>query len=121
MSSISDTKSYLRRRRFSREFKAQVVAQCLEPGVSVSRIALNNDLNANLVRRWISEARQTGSHPSPAFVPLSLPAASPGSTKPGDKRSPIRIEIPRAGGPVVVEWPADQAQQCLALLRELLR
>lgn len=49
-----------RRRHFSREFKANVVASCLEPGVSVSRIALDNQLNANLLRRWIREAQQAG-------------------------------------------------------------
>ena len=27
----------------------------------------------------------------------------------------------RPGGPLVVEWPAEQAHQCLALLRELLQ
>lgn len=49
-----------RRRHFSREFKANIVAACLEPGVSVSRIALDNQLNANLLRRWIREAEQAG-------------------------------------------------------------
>lgn len=41
------------RRRFSPEFKASIVAQCRQPGVSVARIALDNDLNANLVRRGL--------------------------------------------------------------------
>tara|TARA_Y100001963_G_scaffold159634_1_gene264226 strand:+ start:1037 stop:1414 length:378 start_codon:yes stop_codon:yes gene_type:complete len=111
-----------RRRHFSREFKAQVVAACQEPGVSVSRIALDNQLNANLLRRWIREAEQSGKTTTPpAFMPLALPAASsPGERSPGQD-SCIRIEVPRAGGPVVVEWPAEQAHQCLALLRELLR
>lgn len=122
MSTLSVTKPYQQRRRFSREFKARIVAECQEPGASVSRIALDNGLNANMVRRWISEARRAGKHPSPAFVPLSLSAASApaGNTKSADKRSTIRIEIPRAAGPVVVEWPADQAHQCAALLRDLL-
>jgi len=49
MNNISATKPCQRRRRFSREFKAQIVAQCLEPGASVSRISLENGLNANMV------------------------------------------------------------------------
>ncbi|MAY09238.1 MAG: hypothetical protein CMI02_10795 [Oceanospirillaceae bacterium] len=115
-----------RRRHFSREFKAHIVAACLEPGVSVSRIALDNQLNANLLRRWIREAEQSGqTTTSPAFMPLALPAAStsaaPGKDRPADRHGHIRIEVPRAGGPVVVEWPAEQAHQCLALLRELLQ
>ena len=124
MNDLSVTKPYQRRRRFSREFKAQIIAQCLEPGASVSRISLDNGLNANMVRRWISEARRAGKTPTttPGFVPVNLPAATsaPGNPSVSDKRSTIRIEIPRAGGSVVVEWPAEQAPQCAALLRDLL-
>jgi transposase len=40
MTELSVTKPYQRRRRFSREFKAEIVAKCLEPGASVSRISL---------------------------------------------------------------------------------
>jgi len=120
MNDLSVTKPYQRRRRFSRDFKAQIVAQCLEPGASVSRISLDNGLNANMVRRWISEARRAPK--TPGFVPVNLPAATsaPGNPSVSDKRSTIRIEIPRAGGAVVVEWPAEQAHQCAALLRDLL-
>ena len=124
MNDLSVTKPYQRRRRFSREFKAQIVAQCLKPGASVSRISLDNGLNANMVRRWISEARRAPKTRTTTlgFVPVNLPAATsaPGNPSVSDKRSIIRIEIPRAGGAVVVEWPAEQAHQCAALLRDLL-
>ena len=120
MNEVSVTKPYQRRRRFSGEFKAQIVAQCLEPGASVSRISLDNGLNANMVRRWISEARRRSKAPAttPGFVPVNLPAAT--SARANRKRNTIRIEIPRTGGAVVVEWPAEQAHQCAALLRDLL-
>lgn len=120
MNDLSVTRPYQRRRRFSREFKAQIVAQCLEPGASVSRISLDNGLNANMVRRWISEARRADK--TPGFVPVNLPTVASGQSNQSvpDKRSTIRIEIPRAGGAVVVEWPAEQAHQCAALLRDLL-
>jgi len=124
MNELSVTKPYQRRRRFSREFKAEIVAQCQEPGASVSRIALDNGLNANMVRRWMSEAQRADKAPSktPGFVPVNLPAASSasGHQSASNKRSTIRIEIPRASGAVVVEWPAEQAHQCAALLRDLL-
>ena len=115
MNDLSVTKPRQRRRRFSREFKEGVVAQCLEPGASVSRIALDNGLNANMVRRWIREARWAPKTPAttPGFVPVNLAVAS-------DPRRSIRIEIPRAGGTMVVEWPLEQAHQCAALLRDLL-
>ena len=40
------------RRRHGAEFKAQVLADCDEPGASISGVALANGLNANLVRQW---------------------------------------------------------------------
>jgi transposase len=90
----------------------------------VSRISLDNGLNANMVRRWISEARRTPKTPTttPGFVPVNLPTVASASSNQlvRNKRSAIRIEIPRAGGAVVVEWPAEQAHQCAALLRDLL-
>tara|TARA_R110001599_G_scaffold160479_1_gene348252 strand:+ start:1567 stop:1944 length:378 start_codon:yes stop_codon:yes gene_type:complete len=124
MNELSVTKPYQRRRRFSREFKAEIVAKCLKPGASVSRISLDNGLNANMVRRWMSEAQRADKTPAtPQFVPVNMPAAapsSPGSRSDSGKRSTIRIEIPRASGAVVVEWPAEQAHHCAALLRDLL-
>ncbi len=44
MSNLSVTKPYQRRRRFSREFKAEIVAQWLEPCTSVSQISLDNGM-----------------------------------------------------------------------------
>lgn len=121
MNNVSVAKPSQSRRRFSREFKAEIVTQCQAPRASVSRISLDNGLNANMVRRWIKEAQRAGdvSSTSPAFVPVNLPAANAAPSP--DKRSTIRIEIPRADGPVVIEWPADQANQCVTLLRELLQ
>jgi transposase len=40
------------RRRHGAEFKAKVLAECDEPGASISGVALAHGLNANLVRQW---------------------------------------------------------------------
>jgi len=120
MNNVSATRPYRKRRRHAPEFKARLVAECHSPGASVSRIALDNDLNANQLRRWIRESKQDGRSLPPAFVPVRLPATDGHNTKAADKDRAIRIEIPRAGGSVVVEWPADQGQQCAAFLRELI-
>jgi transposase len=116
MNNLSVTRPYRKRRQYTSEFKAQLVAESQTPGASVSRVALDNDLNPNLLRRWIGESKQTGKGQSPAFVPISLPAATPVEKK----SSSSCIEIPRASDPIVVEWPVDQAHQCVALLRSLL-
>ena len=108
MSNLSVNKPYRPRRWHAPEFKARLVAECQKPGASVSRIALDNGLNANMLRRWINEVRRAGNESSttPAFVPVNLSAAATPVVK---KHRTIRIEVPRAGGLVVVEWPAEQS------------
>ncbi|MDP3032553.1 MAG: transposase [Rhodocyclaceae bacterium] len=40
------------------EAKRELVEACLEPGVSVARLALQHGVNANLLRTWIGRYRQ---------------------------------------------------------------
>ena len=120
-----------RRRRHSDEFKAEAVAACMQPGVSVSAIALARGVNANLLRYWLRNAEMkpaariaavpvatstavtTPSRPS--VVPMTLPAPAP--SPPQD----IRIELRRNATTVTVTWPTSAAPECAAWMRELLR
>jgi len=43
-----------RRRKHSAEFKAQVLAECRQPGASVAAVAIAHGLNPNVVRKWLS-------------------------------------------------------------------
>ena len=36
--------------------KAELVRSCMQPGVSVARMALQSGINANLLRRWITQS-----------------------------------------------------------------
>lgn len=85
------------RRRYDAASRDQLVAACLEPGVSVSRLALEHGVNANLVRKWMKKAKQD--RPLPvvsAFVPVQLAADTHApcagdrltKTEPLGKRSP---------------------------------
>ena len=86
-------------------------------------VALTRGLNANLLRRWVVEAEQTGSVPvsahrapvdgSSGFVPVPL-ISSPVELA-------IRIELRSSSGMVIVQWPVSAASECAALLRELTR
>jgi transposase len=60
------------RRRYDPASKDRLVAACLEPGVSVARLALEHGVNANLLRKWIRQRTE-----SPSFPPSSLPAFIP--------------------------------------------
>jgi len=43
------------RRSYTREFKIDVVAQCGRGDRSLAQVAMDNQINANLVRRWQKE------------------------------------------------------------------
>ena len=125
----------LRRRIHSAEFKAQVVAACCHPGVSIAAVAMANGINANLARRWIVSAEQSangGTHPVAGdrsgaqkltFLPLSLPTASSASPQP--QPSPdIRIDLRRGATSMAISWPVAAASDCAGWMctwmRELL-
>ncbi|QUP67397.1 transposase [Pseudomonas syringae Cit 7] len=40
------------RTSYPKPFKAQVVQECLQPGVSMASVALRHGINANLVRKY---------------------------------------------------------------------
>ena len=46
------------RRRYGTQFKAMVLAQCEEPGMSVAQVAMSHGINDNVVHRWRQLARQ---------------------------------------------------------------
>ena len=66
------------RRRHSAEFKAKLVDECRQPGMSVARVALDNGVNAKLLHQWIvsSRARDVGvaavSQVAESFVPVQI-------------------------------------------------
>ena len=64
------------RRRYDPASRDQLVAACLELGVSVSRLAREYNVNANLVRKWIKKALERRPSPSvSAFVPVQIASA----------------------------------------------
>ena len=124
-----------RRRRYTAEFKAEVVAACMRPGVSIAAVALAHQLNANLLRRWVQEARdQDGGQrhddsrtdrgvPSMVTVPTLVPVTLqvPETEALVATETEIRVEVRRPQGTVQVTWPASQAAICAQWLRDLLR
>ena len=125
MHTISNEASAGRRRRrtLSAEFKAQVVAACSSPGVSIAAVAMAHGVNANLARRWVLEAERRGggalaraanSTVVAAFMPVQIP---PAEAEP----AAIRIELHRGTTAITVSWPCAAAAECAAWMRELLR
>ncbi|WP_208668269.1 IS66-like element accessory protein TnpA [Pseudomonas arsenicoxydans] len=66
------------RTSYPKPFKAQIVQECLQPGVSMASVASRNGFNANLVRKWIPAYRDRQAPTLPAFIPMNLaPATQP--------------------------------------------
>jgi transposase len=116
-----------RHARYSDEFKRQVVAACLEPGVSKAAIALANGLNANMLRRWVVESSQahksqlaTIAKPpltalaNPDFIPVKFTPA------PSAQATDIRIELQHGTTGINIHWPMSASSQCAQWLREVL-
>jgi transposase len=71
------------RRRHGAEFKAKVLADCDEPGASISGVALAHGLNANLVRQW-----RAGRGAKPAGASATLPSVAKAARPPKVQASP---------------------------------
>ena len=117
-----------RRRLHSDEFKANAVASCMRPGMSMAAVAMANGANANLLRPWVRAAemrpgaglpdalpapdRQLAQAPA-AFIPMQLPAKTAAAD--------IRFELRRGATSISVAWPTEAAPECAAWMRKLLR
>ena len=62
--------------RYDPEAKRELVKACLQPGVSVARMALEHGINANLLRKWINQYRENSSS-APSNIPATLSAFAP--------------------------------------------
>jgi transposase len=109
-----------RRREHSSEFKRELVARSLEPGVSVAAIAMDSGINANLLFGWrrrhldsLGQA-EPASRRSPAAVllPVSI-EASPREIHCTPAAPPTRsggaIEIEIGSARVRLRGPVDDA------------
>ena len=121
-----------RNRRHAPEFRARVIAACLQPGVSIAAVALANGLNANFLRSWVKAHRDQlqsdiviGVERDPGGVPAKRPAPSLVPVRvqtPSDAPSrTIEVEIRRQQTVVAIRWPASEATACGQWLRDLLR
>lgn len=125
--SKQDTDSKPARRQYTAQFKDDLVQRCLHPGASVSGIALDNGINANVLFRWRREhLRAKGhvlEHPGgAALLPVKMsvtPVAEPRSS--GMPATAGVIEIDIAGARVRLHGTVDAASvRCvLQTLREL--
>jgi len=125
----------IRRRRNNRspEFKAKIVAACMNLGVSATAIAREHGLNTNLVHRWVREYEKTQETNQAAIIDhesvdmatmimpnfIELPFNTPAVNT--ESEEPIQLEFQRGDLKLNVKWPAPKASECVHLIKALLK
>ena len=128
-----DTRADRPRRVHSAAFKQDLVTSSLLPGASVSALALQAGINANLLFKWrrmhlrsLREASASATNAAPLLLPVTLaapssaPAAGSVTARPGHSINAGSIEIDIDGVRVRLRGAVDAASlRCvLQALRE---
>jgi transposase len=113
-------------RRHTEAFKKQIIEACLQPGVSLSAVAVANQLNTNMVRTWVKAYRELRGdppvprrseripdEPAPMMVPIRIHETGTDAA--------IRVLVRLSDREIEVNWPVSDARTCLQWLREVLR
>jgi transposase len=114
--------------------KQRLIEACLQPGISISGMALKAGINANQLRKWLLQARRQAplaavSHPCaplPAFLPVrqvdavaSLPPQRHGVV-PTSSLAPVRLSARLPNGVTVeLECTAHDAALVTAMITAL--
>jgi transposase len=128
------------KRRYDPEDKERLIEACLAPGVSLARLALEQGVNANQLRNWVTLRRRQAAQASgvtrgsePVFIPvveaglvISPPGnaaqiagrreAPAGSSRPRSSRT--RLKVTMANG-VRLELEGGDAQLLSAMIEAL--
>ena len=112
------TAKKLTRRRYSTEFKAQVLAECSRPGASIAAVAIAHGINPNIVHNWRHAGKKHNGQASlaaaPTFIPLPVPSAADVS------RADIRVELRSGSVTATILWPISASAECAQFLRKTL-
>ena len=121
-------------RTYAPQFKAQLVAACQQPGVSIAALAGQHGMNANVLHRWLKEhaqsarrqlnpaslAARTAASPPAGFVPLPLPLRLPApSPEPGTPA--LKVELRKGALSMSITWPIGATHEFMQWAATLLR
>lgn len=119
---------------YGAKFRAKVLAECRQPGVTVAAVALAHGLNVNLVRKWLvgrglmrdglAATKQIAARPAAMqFVPIEVAKArvieprgvgSSAMPEAASVEPPIHVELRCGNAQLTVRGPSWQAQACAA-------
>ena len=104
-----------RRRRWTDEEKAWIVAESLDPATTVSAVARRYGLHASQLFGWRQQLAIPAAREAPAFVPVVV--AEDGAASPAEMTGRMEIAL----GPVVVRVGADVDAGALRRVLEVVR
>ena len=70
--STAETPKRRSRRSYTKEFKASIVAECRQGEKSIAQVAMEHQINANLIHKW---SRQLDDSHHQPMVPVTMTAA----------------------------------------------
>lgn len=100
------------RSSYPKAFKAQVVQECLQPGATLSCVAISHGINANVIRKLLPRYRDQPPAALPAFVPLR-------ATPKRQAEALAIIELPLGEQSITVKWPTSDPEGCARFVRGL--
>jgi transposase len=107
---------------YNKAAKRELVSRCLEPGMSLARLAMAHGVNANLLRKWVM--KQTGANPSRRRKPViaAVPSVSlvpVKMAKPESVMTPLSaesyLELILTGGTIRVRGEINAASLSVVL------
>jgi transposase len=122
----SEERGERRRRFWSSDVKRRMVAESLEPGASVSKVAQRYDVNANLLFTWRRQEAGAAAATSDAdpvkLLPVTVAAAEAPTAAPVAGPEPAgRMEIVLFGGERIIVGADVDATALARVVRTLTR
>ena len=115
-----------RRRRWSDDERARILAESFEPGANISAVARRHGVNGGLLHYWRKQARTRAREAAQADAPLFIPVAIAKASSDAVGETPLllsspgrMIEIETRGA--LVRVPAGVDPETLAVVLAALR
>ena len=102
--------------RYDPEAKRELAKACLQPGISIAKMALEHGINANLLRKWISQYPNTdlSNTQTLSALPAFAPVVSFATSKPAE--STLSVALPNG---VKLELQSVALSDVILLLNSL--
>lgn len=118
------------RRTFTTEFKQHLVELCQQPDTSVAKVAMQHQINANLLHKWISQSKSPAleqvSHQQTDFLSIMMnPSSRIEEPEPSlainHSVAHIRIPLRHSDQMIEIDWPVQSAMELLPLIQSLIK